>query len=317
MGLGAPLERRKVWSGGRSFGHHLHRAPVCGISEGAGRAATGGDRGQLKRARRQFAFGLIAVVATAGLVGADKLSIDERMEIERGLTAEYAIAKVSIPQSKKPLVVHPDGTYDKSEWQDAMYDGGMPSARVGDQLQITRVQIEGNKIVLEINGGTRGKGHWYDHVQIGMAGPMTPVSSQQTVQQEKAHGTYIALVFPKSVPSITSAQIRQILSPLFNFDRRSATEQYVERLPEPIQKAIKSQKAIVGMDRDQVLLALGKPHGKSRETDKDGNDIEDWIYGDPPGKMTFVRFVEGKVVRVEDSYANIGGTTAPPLPSVQ
>lgn len=253
---------------------------------------------------------------TAVSLRADKLSVDERLEIERGLTAEYAIAKLTIPQSKKPLVIHPDGTYDQDQWKDAMYDGG-PSARLGDELQITRVEIEGNKIVLEINGGTRGKGHWYDHVQVGMSGPVSPVSSQQTAGQEKPHGTYLALVFPKSVPAISSAQIRQMLSPIFNFDKRSATEQYVERLPEPVQKAIKAQKAIVGMDRDQVLLAMGKPHGKSRETDKDGNDIEDWIYGEPPGKMTFVRFNEGKVVRVQESYANIGGTTAPPLPTVQ
>jgi len=30
--------------------------------------------------------------------------------------------------------------------------------------------------------------------------------------------------------------------------------------------------------------------------------------------MTFVRFSEGKVVKVEDSYANVGGMTSPPLP---
>jgi outer membrane protein assembly factor BamE (lipoprotein component of BamABCDE complex) len=69
------------------------------------------------------------------------------------------------------------------------------------------------------------------------------------------------------------------------------------------------------MDKDQVLLALGKPHNKSRETNREGDEIENWIYGDPPGKIVFVKFNEGKVVEVEDSYANIGGTTAPPLPS--
>jgi len=50
---------------------------------------------------------------------------------------------------------------------------------------------------------------------------------------------------------------------------------------------------------------------------KDGDEIESWIFGDPPGKMTFVKFSEGKVVEVKDSYANIGGTTAPPLPSAR
>ena len=35
--------------------------------------------------------------------------------------------------------------------------------------QVTKVSIEGDKILLEINGGMKGKGgHWYDHVQVGM-----------------------------------------------------------------------------------------------------------------------------------------------------
>jgi hypothetical protein len=251
--------------------------------------------------------------AFAGSARADKLSFDERMEIERGLTAEYATVKVALPHSKKPLAIKSDGSYDHTVWEDAMRDGG-PTARLGDQIQITRVAIESNKILLEINGGTKGKGHWYDHVQVGMNGT-NPVETQQSVANQT--GTYVVLTFDHSVPAVTSAQIRQMLSPVFDFDKRSASEQYVERLPEPVKKAIKEQHAIQGMDKDQVLLAMGKPRNKSRESDKDGNEIEDWVYGEPPGKVVFVRFSEGKVTRVEDSYANIGGTTAPPLPPVR
>lgn len=248
---------------------------------------------------------------------ADKLSLDERLEIERGLTAEYATAKVALPRSKKPLVFESTGTYDKAKWDDVMRESG-PSARLGDQIQITGVHVEENKILLEINGGTKGKSHWYDHVQVGMGGNMgSGIPTQQSTAGDRATGTYVDLVFKGSVPPISSAQIRQMLAPLFDFDKHSATEQYVSRLPEPIQTAIKQQKAIEGMDRDQVLLALGKPHNKSRETDADGNELEDWVYGEPPGKMTFIRFNEGKVIRIRESYANIGGTTAPPLPPVQ
>lgn len=243
-------------------------------------------------------------------VRADKLSFDERMEIERGITAEYAIAKVVLPRSKKPLAIQSDGRYDAVAWTTALQEQG-PSARVGDQIQITRVQIEDNKIVFEINGGTKGGGHWYDHVQVGMNGGTQPVSRNQNTP---ANGTFMELVFKGGVPSLKSAEIRQMLSNVLDFEKHSAAQQYVETLPEPVKKAIKDQKAIEGMNTDQVLLALGKPRNKSRETTPDGDDIEDWVYGDPPGKMTFVRFREGKVVKVEDSYANVGGTTAPPLP---
>jgi hypothetical protein len=236
------------------------------------------------------------------------------MEIERGLTAEFATARVILPHSKKALAIQSDGSYDHADWDEALRDNG-PAARVGDEVQITRVVIEKSKILLEINGGTKS-GHWYDHVQIGggMGNPSTnPVSTNQNGQP--VNGSHVVLEFPGSVPSIKTDEIRHILSPIFDFEKHSATRQYVETLSEPLKKAIKEQRAIEGMDRDQVLLSLGKPRSKSRETNREGDETEDWVYGDPPGKVTFVRFNEaGKVVKVEESYANIGGTTAPPLP---
>jgi hypothetical protein len=242
---------------------------------------------------------------------ADKLSFDERMEIQRGLTAEFATSKVLLPRSKKALVFHSNGSYDKNSWNDALREGG-PAARLGDEIQITRVVIESNKILLEVNGGTKS-GHWYDHVQVGMGGNTSPVARNQNAQA--ANGSHIALVFPGSIPPLKASDIRQMLAPIFDFEKHSATEQYMDKLPEPVKKAIKEQRAIEGMDRDQVLLALGKPHNKSRETNKEGDELEDWMYGEPPGKVTFVTFNEGKVVKIQESYANVGGTTAPPLPS--
>ena len=251
------------------------------------------------------------LLGAAVLARADKLSFDERMEIERGLDAEFAKMKVILPRAKKPLIYNSNGTYDKAAWERALQEGG-PAARVGDEVQITRVVIEDKKIFLELNGGTR-TGHWYDHVQVGMGGGTSPVGTGQN-RQVAANGSHVTIVFPGSVPSLKAADIRQMLSPIFDFEKHSASEQYVDSLPEPVKKAIKEQRAIEGMDRDQVLLALGKPHSKSRETNKDGDEIEDWIYGEPPGKMTFVTFNEGKVVKISESYANVGGMTAPPLP---
>jgi len=150
-------------------------------------------------------------------------------------------------------------------------------------------------------------------VQVGMGGNMSQVPVNQNGQSN--NGSHIAIVFPGGVPSLKSSDIRQMLSPIFDFDKHSAAQQYVEKLPEPIQKAIKEQRAISGMNKDQVLLALGKPINKSRTTNENGDEIEDWIYGNPPGRMIFVTFDEGKVVKVEDSYANVGGRTAPPLPA--
>ncbi len=251
----------------------------------------------------------VVLLSFAGLMRADKLSFDERMEIERGLNAEYATAKVTLPNTRKPLLIHSDGSYDKAEWAESLRENG-PSARLGDQIQITRVTIESNRILLEINGGGRKQGSWKDHIQLSAGG----MGSSAPQNGDSANpGARITLVFPGPVPSIKSAEVRQMLAPVLDFEKHSASQQYVDTLPEPVQKAIKGKYAIVGMDKDEVLTSMGRPHNKSRETNADGDELEDWVYGDPPGKMTFVRFKEGKVSEVHDSYANVGGVTSPPL----
>ena len=51
--------------------------------------------------------------------------------------------------------------------------------------------------------------------------------------------------------------------------------------------------------REEVVAAIGKPEHKVRERDSEGNDIEDWIYGQPPSKTVFVRFTGQRVTSVK------------------
>jgi len=248
---------------------------------------------------------------TATSLVAEKLTPEQRIEILRGMSSEYATAKTLLPKSPKPLQIKTTGEFDKDEWQQITRQLG-PAARVGDLVQVTRVEIDGDKIVFEINGGAKGKKKWYQNVEVGAGSGnrTTPINSQQNTAAPG--GTSIALVFEKDVPPIDAASLKKMLKPVLDFEPRSATEQFVETLPPEVQAAVKEKRAIEGMDRDQVLLALGKPRTKVRET-KEGVDEEDWIYGLPPGKMTFVTFANGKVLRVKETYAGLGGSTAPAL----
>ncbi len=247
-----------------------------------------------------------ALVANAKV----KLSDEERIEILRGLSSEYATAKTMIPRSKKPLVIQLDGLMkDKAAWDDAMKEFG-PAARSGELVQITKITIEEDKILFELNHGLKTGKKWYEHIDVGMGGSTTPVGR---ADQVATAGTYLSLKFPEKLHDIDSVKIKAILKPILDFEKRTVTENYVDQLPEPVKNAIKEKRAIEGMDREQVIMALGRPRNKERRT-IDGDEIEDWMYGLPPGKITFITFTSNKVSKVKDSYAGLGGSTAPNLP---
>lgn len=250
---------------------------------------------------------LLAFIAVASL-NADqkKLTLDQRVEILRGLTAEYATVKVILPRSKKPLDVQADGTYDQQQWAGAMKEFG-PAGRIGDLVQVTHVEIDKDSIVLQINGGMKGKGSWKDHVSIGMNGAMNPINNGQATNAPG--GTTVALRFGEPIGEITSADVKKMLAPVLDFEKQTVTEQRIDTLSPEVKKAVEEKRAIEGMSRDEVVMALGKPLRKSRET-KDGVETEDWIYGQPPGKVMFVTFAGAKVVKVKETYAGLGGTIA-------
>jgi len=244
------------------------------------------------------------------LRSSDKLTFDERIELVRGLGSEYATVKALLPRSKKPLPYESSGTYDKKQWEEVAKQFG-PAARTGDLVQITKVTLDDDKILLEINGGLKSGRHWYDHVQVGMGTQTGPVGNGQ---MNPATGTYIEILFHKPLAELKSADVKKMLLPIFDFEKHSATELYADTLPPAVQKAIKDKRVLEGMDRDQVLLAVGHPNHKSRET-KDGLEIEDWVYGSPPGKITFVTFNGNKVIKVKEAYAGLGAEAVGPEPT--
>jgi hypothetical protein len=258
---------------------------------------------------RAFAIlGLVALLPSISLPG-EKLTEEDRIELIRGLVSEYANVKILLPRSKKPLDFDANGTWDKKAWEDTAKQFG-PAARNGDQIQITKIAIQDSSIVFEINGGIKSGRKWYDGIQIGgIGGNTTPVSRGNS---NATSGTYIALQFHKPLEPMKSADVKKMLAPIFDFDRHSATELYVDALPPEVKQAIQDKRVTVGMTREQVILAVGRPTHKSRETDKDGLEVEDWVFGQPPGKITFVTFNGEKVIRVKDEFAGLGTEVADP-----
>ena len=82
---------------------------------------------------------------------------------------------------------------------------------------------------------------------------------------------------------MTPQDLKNYLASMLDFSNpHSAAVQWIDTLPPDIQQAIKDKRAIVGMDREMVLAAVGRPDRKVREREEDGNETEDWIYGTRP-----------------------------------
>jgi hypothetical protein len=71
----------------------------------------------------------------------------------------------------------------------------------------------------------------------------------------------------------------------------TVAEAYAKALPPKVQEAIKNHKVLVGMDKDMVQYALGRPPKRYRDKDEKGREYEEWIYGTPPEEVQFVRFL--------------------------
>ena len=254
----------------------------------------------------RFSSSILAILLAAASLQADtkKLTQEQRRELVRGLTAEWATAKIVVPVSKKALPFDSLGGWDEEVWKNENYKNG-PAARPGDMVQITKVEVDDDKIKIELNDGSK-KGSFWDHVQIGGAANSTPVTRPKT---NAMAGASIEIQFPESIGSIDAMGVKKILAKVLDFDKHTAIESYIDSLPEPVREAIKAKKVIVGMDREQVMMAAGSPINKVRET-KEDVDYEDWIYGKPPGIIRFVKFAGAKVTSVDEFYAGINGSTA-------
>src|SRR5580700_7355611 len=216
----------------------------------------------------------ILLTLTPLLRATDKLTEQDRIELMRGLMAEYATVKQLLPRAKRALTFESTGSFDKKEWQAASREYG-PAGRVGDTVQITRVSIESDKLVLQINGGFSGGRKWYDSAQVGGGvgggGPMRPLGKGDS---NAPGGTAIEILFHKPLEPMKAAEVKKMLAPVLDFEKHSATDLYAEVLPPEVKTAIHDKKVIEGMDRDQVLMAMGRPNHKSREV-KEGVELED------------------------------------------
>ncbi len=227
-----------------------------------------------------------------------------KLALIRFVSGEFAKASKSLPVGKEGFQVYVDKPLNGEILDRAVATHGA-AVHAGDNCQITKLDFRDHTIVVDVNGGGRGKKRFLDHLQIGMGGTPMPTSTVTKEEQgppglQPGMGSTIFLEFNKAIPDLTPEDLKQLLSPLLDFSKqRSAAVQWFDTLAPEVKKAIQDRRPLIGMDREMVVAAIGKPGHKVRERYADGNDIEDWIYGTPPAKTTFVRFTGEKVSSIK------------------
>jgi hypothetical protein len=225
-----------------------------------------------------------------------RISKETREQIIHAFNEELVYIRTNFPMGKTGLKLR-NGTITPAgqDLQRLVALWG-PAAKPGDRARISDVTIKDDHIHFEINGGPIKKQKWYQHIQIAGASSSVPLGPSDSTAN--AHGSFVDLYFEHYVPEMTGDELKQFLSPVFDFNSKSALEAYLETVPPQVKEAIQSHHILVGMNHEMVIYSKGRPPKKVREA-ADEVAYEEWIYGIPPQDVDFVRFVGDEVVRVE------------------
>lgn len=248
-----------------------------------------------------------------------KMTERGRRELVRMLEAEQGFAGRALPMGAG-LTLQANGQLSPgpAAYRRMIYQKGQ-AAGPGDRVIITAMEIKGDRIVLDLNGGPYLKHRFLRHIQLND----NPVVADTG---ESATGSRITLIFPGPVPEISAPEVKALLKPVIDFGVKSSEQAYADTLPAPLKEAIAAHEVLVGMNHRMVLAAMGAPESKIREQpsgDPNGARYEEWIYGHVPQTVRFVRFVGDRVMVVEiaalgkpleiHNTDEMGGYNPPPL----
>jgi len=223
--------------------------------------------------------------------------LDERgrLDLVRNLEAEQGFAHRELPLGAGvTLIANGNMSPRDDDYKKMLYQKGQ-SAAPGDRVAVTALQFKGDRLVIDFNGGPYARHRFLSHVyfndmQVARQGPI-------------ATGFRITLVFEGGLPEVTAAEVKALLDPLIDFRAKTSEEAYADTLSPKVREAVEAHEILVGMDRRMVMAAVGTPHDRHREHTVAGDPnsplYEEWIYGQPPQPIQFVRFQNGRVIRLE------------------
>src|SRR5262245_31816960 len=153
------------------------------------------------------------------------LQEESKLSLIRFVSGEFAKAAKSLPAGKEGFQMYVDKPLNGEILDRAVATHGA-AVHAGDKCQITKLDFRDHTIVVDVNGGGRGKKRFLDHLQIGMGGSPMPTSTVTTDGQQgppglqPGMGSTIFLEFSKAIPDLTPEDLKQLLSPLLDFSKQ-------------------------------------------------------------------------------------------------
>ena len=228
------------------------------------------------------------------------LQPESRLLLVRYVSGEFAKAVRPLPGGKRGLKIPVGKPLNPQHMNDTLRLYGT-AVSPGDRVQITKMEFRSQEIVLQINGGGKKPFRIRDHLQLSVGMGAATVSPPPASNSGEGSGVTLILDYGRPLPDMSPDDLKHDLSIVLDFSKEhSAAVNWIETLPPEFQQAIKDRRAAVGMDREMVIAAMGRPDRKIRQRDANGKEAEDWIYGLPPEKTTFVTFVGDNVIRVKE-----------------
>jgi hypothetical protein len=216
-----------------------------------------------------------------------------RRELIRNLEAEQGFAHRPLPLGQDViLMANGNMTPGGDAYKQLIYKKGQV-AGPGDRVAITTVTLKGDRILFDVNGGPHLKHRFLRHIELND----TPVVADDGAQ---VTGCRITLVFEGGIPELSAPEVKALLDPIIDFGVKTSGEAFADSLPPFLKNAVAQHDVLVGMDRRMVLAAMGPPLSKERELVPGTADhYEEWIFGEVPQTVRFVRFVGDRVTQVK------------------
>lgn len=220
-----------------------------------------------------------------------------RLELIRQLQAEQGFAMRPFPRGHRGLMLEANGKLNPAgePYLNMVTENGL-CAKPGDRVVITDIKFDRGKIIFMLNGGPDAAHRFLRHIEIGPGVDTDTPIVQDDGQQPM--GARLTLTFKGGVPSMTEKDVKALLAPLISFDVKTPIQAFTDTLPAKLKEAILDHHVMVGMTTDMVMFALGQPDKKIREADGQ-TPFEEWIYGQPPAPVQFVRINGNRVIRYE------------------